>query len=78
MGSRQRDGGGRITPDDAEAVFIFRRIGLDRKAVATLPIWEFDLLLAAARNYFPEFSREPVSELDVLTTPSFDPSSWED
>jgi hypothetical protein len=64
-------GGGRITPEDARALIILRRYyGISRLEAARLPLWEFELLVAAAiEPPVDAASGGSPSELDIITTP---------
>lgn len=69
-----RDGGKRLSEEDAVAVYLYRKVlGMSRADVAKLPKWERELLLAGARSS-EGFDRPPdganASVMDIITTRS--------
>jgi hypothetical protein len=67
-------GGKRLTPDDAQAIVIFRHFyGMDRYEVGRLPAWERAVLLAHGRVHMgyeqPDTGGGAPSEADILSNP---------
>lgn len=64
-------GGGRITPEEAVEIFVFRRCyKMSRKEIAGLPVWERALLLQGGRSSLgfdgeQSANNEDLSDADV-------------